>query len=208
MSKSAVKNLGPTLSQMSGPSQTTTTNHSNLPASGGILINHPADKESAVHHLRHSSPGSPPRPGSSDGSTTVSATSSPGIDQQEEREHTLKMKMRIPELAYKVVEEMYNKQQQQQHLHHHQPSTSSNCSSKTHSTSSQHSTVGPTVGPAAASSSLSSATAATAQQFQKQHSTTSGSSNGGPPEDVSPRKKPRKQNMWVTNKFPVPTERI
>lgn len=170
---------------MSGPnnhtnSNTSSNNHSNLPA--GIVLN-PND---SAHH-RVSSPVSPSRPGSSDGSTTVSATSSPGIDQQEEREHTLKMKMRIPELAYKVVEDMYNKQSQQQ-----QHPTSSNSSSKTTSASSQHS-----------NNAHLSASSSTAPQLQKQHSTTSGSSNGstggglGGAEDVSPRKKPRKQNMWV-----------
>lgn len=168
---------------MSGPNNHTTStssgnNHSNLPA--GIVINQAGilhDKDS-IHH-RMTSPVSPSRPGSSDGSTTVSATSSPGIDQQEEREHS--MKMRIPELAYKKVEEMYNKQLQQQ-------PTTSNSSSKTPSTSSQHST---NVVVSAAGTSSSTA------QFQKQHSTTSGSSNGGVggTEDVSPRKKPRKQNM-------------
>lgn len=176
---------------MSGPnnhnnSNSSSTNNSNLPS--GIVINAAGllhDKDS-MHH-RMPSPGSPPRPGSSDGSTTVSATSSPGIDQQEEREHTMKMKMRIPELAYKVVEEMYNKQSQQP-----QP-TSSKSSSKTPSSTSQHSANAPSsVGPARASGS--------AAQFQKQNSTTSGSSNGSAGagcvvEDVSPRKKPRKQNM-------------
>lgn len=48
--------------------------------------------------------------GSSDGSTTVSATSSPGIDQQEEQEelHAMQMKMRMPEMAFKTVDEIYS----------------------------------------------------------------------------------------------------
>lgn len=49
------------------------------------------------------------RPGSSDGSTTVSATSSPGIDQQEEREDlqkSIQMKMNR-EISFQTVEECY-----------------------------------------------------------------------------------------------------
>lgn len=162
---------------MSGPNQSNQSSSGMIINPAGLLI----DKESMQQRM--SSPVSPSRPGSSDGSTTVSATSSPGIDQQEERENTIKMKLRIPEMAYKAVEQMYNKQQQQQ--------GSSTSSSKTPSTSSQHSTnTAPAVGGAIGASSA---------QLQKQNSTTSGSSNGsgggGVVEDVSPRKKPRKQNM-------------
>lgn len=90
--------------------------------------------------------------GSSEGSTTVSATSSPGIDQQEEQEEInaqLKMQMRIPEMAFKAVEESYN-----------------------------HPQVPPVV----------------PVHFQQQNSTSS-SSNGI--EEASPRKKPRKQQVYV-----------
>lgn len=87
LTKSAVKNLGPTLLQMSGPTiLEKDINRDRLPSSH--------------------SPG-----GSSEGSTTVSATSSPGIDQQEEQEElnvAMKMQMRIPEMAFKAVEEIYN----------------------------------------------------------------------------------------------------
>lgn len=47
------------------------------------------------------------RPGSSDGSTTVSANSSPGVDQQEQEELNNVREMKIPEMAFKTVDNMY-----------------------------------------------------------------------------------------------------
>lgn len=175
---------GPTNNHNSHSGATATNNHSNLPAgitintAGGLLL----DKDAI--HSRISSPISPARAGgSSDGSTTVSATSSPGIDQQEEREHTIKMNMRIPELAYKAVEDMYHKQ-----AHSQRTATTSGSSGTSKTTS---------TAALAAAGPIGTAGPSSVAQLQKQHSTTSGSSNGsvGAIEDVSPRKKPRKQNM-------------
>lgn len=87
--KNAAKNLGPTLLSMSGP-----------PSSAMI--------SAAVEKIRPQSPQS--RPGSSDGSTTVSANSSPGVDQQQEREELTKAidrNMRMNERSFKTVDDMY-----------------------------------------------------------------------------------------------------
>lgn len=84
ITKNVAKNLGPTLLSMSGP---------------------PLTVDKVV--VRAPSPQS--RPGSSDGSTTVSANSSPGVDQQEQEElnNARDRKMRMPEMTFKTVDDMY-----------------------------------------------------------------------------------------------------
>lgn len=62
---------------------------------------------------REASPTS--RPGSTDGSTTVSATSSPGLDQQEQEEQDLAFNNRLKtEFKFKTVEELVPSQAQTQ----------------------------------------------------------------------------------------------
>lgn len=79
--KTAVKNLGPTLLQMSS-----------------AMDKDARDIPSPTHSHN----------GSTDGSTTVSATSSPGIDQQEQEEMNSMTINRIPEMAYKTSDDIYH----------------------------------------------------------------------------------------------------
>lgn len=106
VNKNVAKNLGPTLLSMSGPS----------------------DK------LRERVPSPISRPGSSEGSTTVSATSSPGVDQQEHEElNSISMGMRMPEMTFKTVEELYPTPQAP-HIFQQQNSTSSSSNGHTDET--------------------------------------------------------------------------
>lgn len=113
----------------------------------------------------------PSRPLSTDGSTTVSATSSPGIDQQEQEEikaMAYANRNANSDLPFKpVIEDIFHRNQHQQHQL-------------------------PTEPPSSLPPQLSTAFN-NSQAAQHQNSTASNSSNGN--YEQSPRKKPRKQNV-------------
>lgn len=143
LTKSAVKNLGPTLLQMSGPSGQQSGPPSNSSSIGGSGVGGGITEKDLLSHERMSSPHL--RPGSTDGSTTVSVTSSPGIDQQEEQEslNAAGMKMRVPEMAFKVVEEMYQTAQAAQQQASQMPSVHFQQQNSTSSSSNGHEETGP-----------------------------------------------------------------
>lgn len=116
---------------------------------------------------REREPSPPSRPVSTDGSTTVSATSSPGIDQQEQEEikaMAFANRNASNDLPFKPVHEEI--------FHHSQPQQNPVASEPPQPGVSSHTFHHPTV--------------------QLQNSTAAGSSNGN---YESPRKKPRKQNV-------------
>lgn len=146
----------------------------------GMILEKDINRDRMVSPVSHAD--------SSDGSTTVSATSSPGVDLQEEREHSGTMGRHIPELAFKAVEDLYKTQQiqvVQQQQQAQVPVPHINIISK--------SSTKPSAGVSAMKTHSATSSDIVAAQFQQQNSTTS--SNGNIVEDVSPRKKPRKQNM-------------
>lgn len=154
--KSAVKNLGPTLLQMSGPSGSSNSgaiNQISLIGSNSAIM--------VTENDRCRTPTPRSRPGSSDGSTTVSVPSSPNMDHQQEHDEIDMKNNRIPEMAFKTVDEIYRRESLPQPVpvpQQQQPS-------------------------------------AIPAHFQQQNSTSS--SSNGHHDELTPRKKPRKQQMYV-----------
>lgn len=107
-SMKAAKNLGPTLMSMSSNNSGGGGGGVNITVGGSVSggnNNHSTYKELKLQRERNVSPQS--RPGSSDGSTTVSATSSPGLDQQEHEEIAV-LNMRLDNnMQFKPVEAHY-----------------------------------------------------------------------------------------------------